>query len=141
MIVHHQQAIEMSDVVLAKDSIDPKVTALAIRIKEAQSPEITQLNGWLRQWGFNQDEADHSMMGHDDGMMSDDDMSQLSAAQGAEASRLFLEQMIVHHEGAITMAEEELHAGVNPDALALARTIIDAQTAEIAEMRGLLEAL
>ena len=73
-----------------------------------------------------------------DGMMSADDMAALDAAEGAEAARLFLEQMITHHEGAIEMAQVELSEGRHPDVIALAQTIADAQTAEIALMRDLL---
>ena len=66
------------------------------------------------------------------------DMDALEQADGAEASRLFLEQMIVHHEGAIEMAEDELEGGENPDALELASAIIEAQSTEIEEMQELL---
>src|ERR1044071_4520138 len=52
MIPHHQQAIEMSDMVLAKQGIDPRVTELAKQIKAAQGPEIEQMQGWLNQWGM-----------------------------------------------------------------------------------------
>ncbi len=76
-------------------------------------------------------------MGHGDGMMSDDDMRALEDADGTEASRLFLEQMIVHHEGAIEMAQAEVSAGSDPRAVELARAIIDSQTAEIQTMRDL----
>ena len=76
-----------------------------------------------------------------DGMMSDDDMAALEAAEGAEAARLFLEQMITHHEGAIEMAQAEMSQGRHPDVIALAQTIADAQTAEIALMRALLTQL
>ena len=71
-------------------------------------------------------------------MLSEAQMAQLGAASGAEFDRLFLEGMIRHHEGAVTMAEEELRNGMSSDAKALARQIIDAQRAEIAEMRGLI---
>ena len=78
------------------------------------------------------------MSGMDDGMMSEDDMVALEAADGAEAARLFLEQMIMHHQGAIEMAQAEIEGGINPDAVALAQTIVEAQTAEIASMQDLL---
>src|SRR3954468_16603841 len=51
MIPHHQQAIEMSDMLLAKQGIDPRVTELAKQIKAAQGPEIQQMQSWLTQWG------------------------------------------------------------------------------------------
>lgn len=80
-------------------------------------------------------------MHHGDGMMSADDMAALQEADGPAASRLFLEQMIVHHEGAVEMAEQQLSAGKDADALELAQRMIDDQTAEIDEMRSMLDAL
>ncbi|TQO22612.1 DUF305 family protein family protein [Paramicrobacterium agarici] len=125
----------MSDMLLAKDGVDPEVVQLAQDIKEAQGPEIETMNSWLDAWGVNTD------MQMEHGMMSDAAMAKLDAATGEEASALFLEQMIEHHEGAVSMAEDELDQGNNPDALALAQKIIDDQTAEIASMQDLLETL
>ncbi|QNA92834.1 MULTISPECIES: DUF305 domain-containing protein [unclassified Microbacterium] len=141
MIVHHEQAIEMSDIVLAAEDVDPAVTALAERIKNAQGPEIEQLEGWLDEWGVEAEDRDAVGMDHGDGMMSDDDLAALQAADGAEASRLFLEQMIVHHEGAVEMAQAQVDDGENPEAVELAQAIIDAQNQEIQEMKDLLAAL
>ena len=52
MIPHHQQAVQMSDMILAKQGIDPRVVDLAKQIKAAQGPEIDQMQGWLNQWGM-----------------------------------------------------------------------------------------
>ncbi|GAA1145861.1 MULTISPECIES: DUF305 domain-containing protein [Microbacterium] len=139
MIVHHEQAVEMSDLVLGDEGVDPRVIDLAERIKAAQSPEIEQLRGWLDDWGVSAESG--GQMDHGDGMMTADDLAALEDATGVEASRLFLEQMIVHHEGAIDMAESQLADGQNPDAVALAQSIVDAQGAEIAEMKELLSTL
>ncbi|WP_242087539.1 DUF305 domain-containing protein [Microbacterium lacticum] len=141
MIPHHQQAVEMADMILAKDGIDAGVISLAEQIRAAQQPEIEQLEGWLEEWGADSDTESMGGMDHGDGMMTDGDMQSLEAATGAEASRLFLEQMTMHHEGAITMAQEEVDNGQNADAVALAQTIIDTQTAEIATMQELLARL
>lgn len=138
MIPHHQQAVEMADMILAKDGIDTRVITLAEQIKAAQQPEIEQLQGWLEEWGADNDMGGMGGMDHGDGMMSDGDMQTLEAATGTEASRLFLEQMTMHHEGAITMAQDELDNGQNPDALAMAKTIVETQTAELATMQELL---
>ncbi|HBS74835.1 MAG TPA: DUF305 domain-containing protein, partial [Microbacterium sp.] len=54
---------------------------------------------------------------------------------------LFLEQMILHHQGAIEMAEAELQDGKNADALALAQAVVDTQSAEITTMQDLLTQL
>ncbi|MFB7891757.1 DUF305 domain-containing protein [Microbacterium sp. NPDC056044] len=141
MIPHHEQAVEMSDMILDKEGIDPAVLTLASEIKAAQQPEIDQLHLWLDEWGADSDTGAVGGMDHGGGMMSDDDMATLDAATGAEASRLFLEQMTMHHEGAITMAHDEVDNGQNPDAIAMAQTIIDTQTTEIATMQELLGSL
>lgn len=141
MIVHHEQAIEMSDIVLAADGVDPAVVDLAQEIKAAQGPEIEQLESWLDEWGVSPEDRDATGMDHGDGMMSDEDLAALQAADGPEASRLFLEQMIVHHEGAVEMAQAQVDDGSDTDAVELAQRIIDAQTGEIQVMNDLLATL
>ena len=115
MIPHHHQAMEMSDMLLGKQGIDPRVVQLANQIKAAQGPEIQQMQGWLTEWGT---PAMPPTSGHDmpsmQGMMSDADMTALQNAQAVEASKLFLTQMIAHHEGAITMAQTEIKDGQYP---------------------------
>ncbi|MBD8000551.1 DUF305 domain-containing protein [Oerskovia gallyi] len=139
MIPHHEQALVMSRIVLDTEGVDPAVVDLATRIESAQEPEIATMEGFLAEWGASTT-GDHS--GHEmDGMLSDEEIQALEAADAATVSRLFLEGMIAHHEGAVDMAEAELADGKNPEALALAQEIIDAQEAEIQEMRELLATL
>ncbi|MFL1377060.1 MULTISPECIES: DUF305 domain-containing protein [unclassified Nocardiopsis] len=137
MIPHHEQAVTMAD--LAETRADSEVAELAERIRDAQGPEIEQMTGLLDSWGA---EAAPEGMEHQDGMMegmlSEEQMARLEAAEGEEFDRLFLEHMIAHHEGAVAMAEAELAEGVNAEARALAQEIVDAQETEIAEMHGLL---
>ncbi|WP_091232097.1 DUF305 domain-containing protein [Microbacterium sp. 3J1] len=136
---HHAQAVEMSDMLLGKDGVDDRVVALAEEIKAAQEPEIRTMNEWLEEWGADVSGADG--MDHGSGMMSETDMQELADASGEDAGRVFLEQMIRHHEGAVTMAQEEVDNGRDPDAIALAHTIIETQTTEIAAMRDILATL
>ncbi|MUL84896.1 MULTISPECIES: DUF305 domain-containing protein [unclassified Mycolicibacterium] len=147
MIPHHQQAVEMSDVLLAKQGIDARVTDLATQIKGAQAPEIAQMQGWLKQWGNPaMPPMDHGNMGHGDmpamqGMVSEADMTALRNAQGVEAAKLYLTHMIAHHEGAITMANDEIRDGQFPAAVELAGTIVRTQQLEIDTMRQVLGSL
>lgn len=142
MIPHHEQAIQMADQILAKDGIDERVVNLAEQIKAAQDPEIQTMKSWLDDWGNPYDDSIRGMgTGQGDGMMSEDDMAGLDAATGTEATRLFLEGMIDHHQGAITMSEAVLRDGENPDVAVLAQQIIDAQTAEIITMQDILATL
>jgi uncharacterized protein (DUF305 family) len=142
MIPHHQQAVEMSDMILGKQGIDPRVTELANQIKAAQGPEIQLMQGWLTQWGT---PAMPPMSGHDTpgmtGMMSNADMTALTDAQGVDASKLFLTQMIAHHQGAITMAQNEIKDGQYPAAIELAKAIVTAQQKEIDTMKGIVATL
>ncbi|WP_309106299.1 DUF305 domain-containing protein [Arthrobacter sp.] len=138
MIPHHAQAVEMSDMVLEKQDIPAPVRDLATRIKAAQGPEIDTMTAWLKSW--NESTTAHSGHGME-GMMGEAEMAQLEAAQGTEAAKLFLNQMITHHEGAVTMAKAETADGVNPDAVNLSKVIVTAQEAEIVEMRNLLGTL
>jgi uncharacterized protein (DUF305 family) len=141
MIPHHSQALDMAKLVPSR-STNPKVLDLASRIEKAQDPEIQQMHGWLTTWGAGMpgmsQEPMPGMSGSMPGMMSDADLKQLQAAKGAEFDKMWLDMMIKHHQGAIDMAKTELTKGGNADAQALARKIIDAQQAEITEMRGLL---
>jgi uncharacterized protein (DUF305 family) len=152
MIPHHQQAIEMSDLLLAKQGIDPRVVSLANQIKAAQGPEIQQMQGWLADWGVSTTTTSPGggmpgMPGHDmgdmggSGMMSEQDMAALRGAQGVEASRLFLTQMTEHHKGAITMAQTEVDTGQFAPAVEMARSIITSQQKEIDTMQQLLGSL
>ena len=138
MIPHHVQAVEMSDIMLAKKDLDAKITALAEEIKTAQDPEITKMTTWLTEWSEPTTMAgSHSM----NGMMTSADLDKLNAAEGTEASKLFLIQMIAHHEGAVEMAQTEATNGQNADAVALAKTIVSSQETEIKAMKGLLATL
>lgn len=160
MIQHHQQAIQMSDAVLAKQGIDARVADVARQVKAAQGPEIQQMQSWLSQWGTpttsmmpGQSPMPGSSMtpmpsgsmtpsaGMMPGMMSPSDMTALQNAQGADASKLFLQQMTQHHQGAITMAQNEINAGQFPPAIALARSIMTSQQQQITTMQNILSSL
>ena len=136
MIPHHQQAVDMSALAQTR-STNPDVLALAKQISAAQLPEIEQMRGWLTRAGASMDMG-HSM--HMDGMLSEDQMTKLSAASGTEFDRLFLEGMIAHHEGAIAMASM-IADSPNTEAAKLGSAIITSQTAEISDMKTMLARL
>lgn len=142
MIPHHEQAVDMSDRILAKTGVNDEVTAVAQQIKNAQGPEITTLTGLLTAW--NQPLIpDHSAESDEhhwaaEGMLTPEDVQAIDAAGAPTSQRLFLQGMIQHHKGAVTMVQDEIDEGENPDAVQLAQTIKDGQTAEIQTMTKLL---
>ncbi|MFI9643262.1 DUF305 domain-containing protein [Micromonospora sp. NPDC051925] len=143
MIPHHQQAVRMSELAGSRAD-DPEVKQLAERIRAAQAPEIATMTGWLTAWGRPVPSGspaggqppgmDHGMPG----MMSDADLVRLEGAAGREFDRQFLTMMIAHHEGAITMAREELADGRDAGARAMAQQIVTSQQSEIDLMRRIL---
>lgn len=147
MIPHHQQAVEMSEMLLAKDEIPAEVAAFAQKVIDAQGPEIKRMNSMLTAWGQDPVDTDgmDGMEGMDhggmSGMMSEEDMAALEQAQGTEAARLYLEQMTAHHQGAIEMAQDEVEGGQTPQAVALAEKVVADQQAEITEMEQMLQEL
>lgn len=153
MIPHHQQAVEMSEMLLAKEGIPAQVVEFAQGVIDAQGPEIDRMNAMLEAWdqqpvtdsgGMDHGKMsgmDHGEMGGMSGMMSQEDMTALEEAQGTEAARLYLEQMTAHHEGAVDMARDEVADGQNPHAITLAEQVISDQEAEIAQMQQMLTGL
>jgi uncharacterized protein (DUF305 family) len=132
MIPHHEEAIDMADLLLEKDDVSREVLDLAQRIKDAQQPEIELMESWLVEWDSPMAGVDHG------GMMSHGDLDDLADATGAEAEELFLEQMIEHHEDAVVMANQVIRNGENPDVRELGESIRESQTAEIELMKSML---
>jgi uncharacterized protein (DUF305 family) len=131
MIPHHEQAVLMSDIALTNSTSDD-ILALARDIKAAQAPEIEQMGSW--EGVRTSTHVGHTM----DGMLSDEQIQELRDTEGAAFDRLFLEGMILHHEGAIKMAQK-VTGSTNKEVAALAAAIIAAQEKEIAFMQELIK--
>ncbi|MGE0158156.1 MAG: DUF305 domain-containing protein [Gemmatimonadales bacterium] len=102
MMPHHAQALEMAALVESREAGEA-VRAMALRMQISQRDEIALIERWLSAHGeaaSGGDHAGHTMM---PGMLSPEQMARLRSARGEEFDRLFLEYMIQHHEGAITM--------------------------------------
>ncbi|WP_328586914.1 DUF305 domain-containing protein [Tersicoccus phoenicis] len=137
---------------LAKQGIDQRVRDIAQKIKAEQAPEIKTLTSWLNAWGDPTSTSSGSMSGGSmgggsmgggsmGGMMSSGDMQKLQDASGVDAAKLFLTQMTQHHDSAISMAKQEVANGSNPDAVALAKSIVSSQQEQMTQMKDLLTKL
>ncbi|GAA1636891.1 DUF305 domain-containing protein [Catellatospora bangladeshensis] len=147
MIVHHQQALMMARMAAAK-AADADVKQLAAQITQEQAPEIEQMSAWLQQWGKPVPSMGPGMalpsmsppMGP--GMMPSmrpmPDMGRLQNMTGQGFDQMFLQMMIAHHEGAVTMAKAEIAGGANPAVKQLAEKIQADQSAQIEQMRQML---
>jgi uncharacterized protein (DUF305 family) len=148
MVPHHRQAIVMTDLVADRASSE-QVRAVAARISAAQEAEIARMTEWLTSHGHpvppdgsSHGHGQHGGMGSEQhsmpGMATPEQLADLRAATGAEFDRQFLTLMIAHHEGAVTMAQEELANGIEMRAQEMAQDVVAGQSAEIERMRDLL---
>lgn len=132
MIPHHQQAVEMAELVGGRTE-NPSVVDLAGRIKAAQQPEIDQMTSWLKAWD-KPTASEHS--GHTmPGVVVTERLKQFT---GSEFDRMWLSSMIEHHRGAVEMAKTEVEKGSDDATEKLAGKVIEDQQAEIATMTALL---
>ena len=147
MILHHGQALDMVALVPQR-SRSESLGILAARIDATQRDEIRRMSEWLRARRETVPEPesyrDHLAHGmHMAGMLSAEQMQQLTAATGEDFDRLFLEYMIQHHEGALVMVSELQAAGggVGGEIYILASDVDADQRAEIARMQNMLTVL
>jgi uncharacterized protein (DUF305 family) len=143
MIGHHAQAIEMTELLSTRSRRDD-MRLLGRRIEISQADEMNLMRGWLQRRGQQvPSEHDHHMPGATlmPGMLSPEEMARLAAATGAEFDRLFLQGMIKHHDGALTMVSDLFAspgAGQEPEIFAFASDVDTDQRIEIDRMSAML---
>ena len=104
MIIHHNQAIVMSNLVDGRTN-SPAIIDLAGRIKVSQDDEINFMENWLKErdeMTHSHHHTHHSMKG----MATKEQLEELAASLGNSFDQLFLELMVAHHDGAIEMVSE-----------------------------------
>ena len=153
MIMHHAQAVEMTALINSRTE-NKDLRLLGARISHSQAEEIKFMERWLAARGQPASLPLSSMPGMDmpgmdmskhemlmPGMLTAKQMQALRNAKGKEFDRLFLEGMIQHHGGALTMVKDLFDtAGAGQDAVLFnfATDIDSGQRAEIRIMQGML---
>ena len=146
MISHHAQALEMTELLDTRTESEA-MRQTALRIELSQEDEIEMMQDWLRERGQEVTAIDaHHAPGamRMPGMLTDEEMQGLSDANGVGFDRLFLELMIKHHRGAVTMVEnllEQRGAAQDSQLFAFTSDITADQTAEIDRMDAMLAEL
>ncbi len=141
MTPHHQGAVEMAKEAQQK-SKRPEVQKLATDIIQAQDKELAQMKQWRTAWypkASDMPMAYNAQMGHmmamspeqKKGMMMGQDLG----AADADFDLRFINAMIPHHEGAVTMAKEVLSKTKRPEIKRMANAIMTSQQAEIKQMQ------
>ena len=144
MIPHHNQALQMAELVADRTN-RPELVDAAGRIDASQQDEIAFMQQWLRDRGervpnptaHDAMHTDHTMAG----MATPQQMEELAQSEGTDFDRMFLQLMITHHEGAVTMVEELLEqpgAAYDPTLFEFTTDVTNDQTAEIERMNALL---
>lgn len=137
MIEHHAQALVMTELAPERASRST-VKRLAERIAAGQKPEIGAMEGWLKRNGGDKRKQHHDHSGMP-GMATEAQLKELRGAEGKAFDKLFLELMITHHQGAITMATEALTEGNDIFVEEMASDVVAQQTVEIDRMRGMMD--
>ena len=110
MVPHHEQALDMSDVLLASDVDDAQVRDLAQRIKDGQERENEQMRVWADEWGI-QDDMEHHSKHIANGMFHTEQLAEFESKTGDELRTAFLEMMHFHHAHVIDMTQDEIDRG------------------------------
>jgi uncharacterized protein (DUF305 family) len=143
MIPHHQQAVVLAAMVPAHTA-NASLRAMATQIGADQQAEIRTLDGLLTAW--NEPVVDPGGMSPPGrgmlmaGMVDQATLDRLQSLDDDAFDTLWVTSMIGHHQGAITMAQDEIAHGQSADAIHVARLIITAQQREIAMMTHLISA-
>ena len=132
MIPHHEQAVTMSELAL-ENTTNPDVIALATAIRDAQGPEIKQMQGWLD--GKSESHMHDMEMG---GMLTEAELKELASLKDTAFDQMFLTAMIAHHEGAIEMALM-IKDSTKAEVKTLYENLVTSQSAEIETMKALLK--
>ena len=146
MIGHHSQAVEMVALLKSRTARED-MRLLGLRIELSQEDEIKMMQRWLEVRG--QDvPGPHAMHMHGavlmPGMLTEEEMARLGEAKGAEFDRLFLEGMIKHHGGALTMVHDLFDtpgAGQEVEIFSFASDVDADQRMEIDRMGAMLNAV
>jgi len=138
MVSLQQEAIALSDTLLAKEGIAPGVVDLAKEIKPVRASEITQMQGWLKSWGNPPAVAGEADVSE---LPSDQHVAQLQAAEGVEATRFYLNQMIANNEKGLALSKTEIDDGQYRATITMARANQVDQQQEITTMKSILDTL
>jgi uncharacterized protein (DUF305 family) len=140
MIAHHGQAIHMSRLA-AERGANPRLLRFANKIDQSQEAEIRLMQEWLRANNQVAPAADSWRTMSMPGMLTAEQLAQLTAAKGTDFDKQFLTLMIKHHEGALKMVADLLatpRAAQDVDVSVLANDVEITQSAEIAMMYQML---
>lgn len=136
MIAHHQGAIDMAKLAQT-NAKHTELKDMANNIISTQTEEQTNMINWQKAWGYPASSGemmeDHSAMGMEEEMTTM--MEQLKTKTGDEFDKAFLSSMIEHHTSAVDMSRPAAKNASHQEIKDLAKAIIEAQDAEIAQMR------
>lgn len=137
IVPHHQQTVTMTDQATTR-AASPQVKDLAARIGREQTAEVDQGNQLLDTLGQPRPQAGSLNDVSEAGMFTPPQLDALAATAGAGFDRMFLQMMIKHHEGGVSLSQSVLGNGQNPQVKQFATAVAGEQQREIGEMRALL---
>ncbi len=145
MIPHHHQALVMSRMAPERSN-DQQLLALADRIDDEQSLEISMMQNWQGWHDLQVTDAEQAYqqllqnpeMLEQMGMATPAELDDMGASTGADFDVQYLQLMITHHEGAVDMLVDVISNGNDVTLEQWATDMLTTQNTQIQQMEAML---
>ena len=147
LISHHAQTLQLLDLTLGRDNLDPQIGTLADETRESRFDEAATAQEWLRTWGkkvpktvleHNHDQGSVTFDTSIPGVLSSHQLHTLEQARGAAFAQAWLRELIAHEQGAAKLAADAIEDGRNADVVAFAQKDEKAHQQQVARLERLL---
>lgn len=146
LLSHHAQTLQLLDLTLGRDNLDPQFGTLADQSRQARFDEAATAQKWLKTWGKRVPETvlehDHDPDGvtYDTsipGVLSSAELHSLERAKGAAFAQAWLRKLIAHEQGAVKLAADAIEDGQNADVVAFAKKDEKTHQRQVAQLERL----
>lgn len=151
LVNHHAQTLQLLDLTLGRDGLDPRVGTFADQARSELFAEVNATTKRLEGWGekvpktaleHTHDNTHDNTVTHDTsiaGVLSNDEMHALEQAEGQAFEQAWLRELIAHEEGAVELATEAAEAGQNATAVTFAEEDKKVHEGRVADLRRLVK--
>lgn len=146
IIEHGTQAVALSDLLVGKDGVGPEVSDVARRINAGNAGRTNELQALLLDWGFTPltvrpdppaAEPGVQVQPGEHPLATAADYRVLRDSVGPRAADVYRNLMIRQNQFTIIASRFQLQSGLHPGAMAVARSLIADQQAEIDALKAL----
>ena len=147
LVSHHAQTLQLLDLTLGRDDLDPQIGTLADQTRESRFHEAATAQEWLKTWGkkvpktvleHNHNQGSVTYDTSVPGVLSSAELHSLERAKGAAFTQAWLRELIAHEQGAVKLAADAIEDGQNADVVAFAQEDEKTHQQQVAQLERLL---